>query len=109
MKLQSDCGCVRHRSLCPAWNSLGSRVELAPARIATLRGTFASTKPAGALDRGAALEAVYLGPRADVAFPALVERVYRSVASRGHLGGLSVSIHRIVDVMDAAGRDIVIV
>jgi LAO/AO transport system kinase len=33
----------------------------------------------------------------------------RSVASRGHLGGLSESIHRIVDVMDAAGRDFVIV
>ncbi len=32
----------------------------------------------------------------------------RSVASRGHLGGLSESIHRIVDVMDAAGRDVVI-
>jgi LAO/AO transport system kinase len=33
----------------------------------------------------------------------------RSVASRGHLGGLSESMHRIVDVMDAAGRDLVIV
>ena len=33
----------------------------------------------------------------------------RSVASRGHLGGLSESMHRIVDVMDAAGRDVVIV
>ncbi len=33
----------------------------------------------------------------------------RSVASRGHLGGLSESIHRIVDVMDAAGRDFVII
>jgi LAO/AO transport system kinase len=33
----------------------------------------------------------------------------RSVASRGHLGGLSESIHRIVDVMDAAGRDFVVV
>jgi LAO/AO transport system kinase len=33
----------------------------------------------------------------------------RSVASRGHLGGLSESIHRIVDAMDAAGRDVVIV
>ena len=32
----------------------------------------------------------------------------RSVASRGHLGGLSESIHRIVDVMDAAGREVVI-
>ena len=29
----------------------------------------------GALDRGASIEGVYLGPRADVAFPALVERV----------------------------------
>ena len=33
----------------------------------------------------------------------------RSIASRGHLGGLSESMHRIVDVMDAAGRDVVIV
>ena len=33
----------------------------------------------------------------------------RSVASRGHLGGLSESIHRIVDVMDAAGRDVIII
>jgi len=33
----------------------------------------------------------------------------RSVASRGHLGGLSENIHRIVDVMDAAGRDVVII
>jgi LAO/AO transport system kinase len=33
----------------------------------------------------------------------------RSVASRGHLGGLSESIHRVVDVMDAAGRDFIIV
>ena len=33
----------------------------------------------------------------------------RSVASRGHLGGLSESIHRIVDAMDAAGWDIIIV
>ena len=32
----------------------------------------------------------------------------RSVASRGHLGGLSESMHRIVDVMDAAGRDCII-
>jgi LAO/AO transport system kinase len=33
----------------------------------------------------------------------------RSVASRGHLGGLSESIHRIVDAMDAAGRDFIII
>jgi LAO/AO transport system kinase len=33
----------------------------------------------------------------------------RSIASRGHLGGLSESIHRIVDAMDAAGFDVIIV
>ncbi len=33
----------------------------------------------------------------------------RSVASRGHLGGLWENIHRIVDVMDAAGRDVIII
>jgi LAO/AO transport system kinase len=33
----------------------------------------------------------------------------RSVASHGHLGGLSESMHRIVDVMDAASRDFIII
>ncbi len=33
----------------------------------------------------------------------------RSVAARGHLGGLSRSTSRVIDVMDAAGRDVVIV
>lgn len=33
----------------------------------------------------------------------------RSIASRGHLGGVSESIHWTIDVMDAAGRDIIIV
>jgi LAO/AO transport system kinase len=33
----------------------------------------------------------------------------RSVASRGHLGGLSRNTARLVDVMDAAGKDIVLV
>lgn len=32
----------------------------------------------------------------------------RSIASRGHLGGLSENIHRVVDLMDAAGRDVII-
>ncbi len=32
----------------------------------------------------------------------------RSLASRGHLGGLSVSATRIIDLMDAAGRDVII-
>jgi LAO/AO transport system kinase len=33
----------------------------------------------------------------------------RSIASRGHLGGLSESIHRVVDLMDAAGRDVIVI
>jgi LAO/AO transport system kinase len=33
----------------------------------------------------------------------------RSIASRGHLGGMSDSIHWTIDAMDAAGRDIVII
>ena len=33
----------------------------------------------------------------------------RSVAARGHLGGLSRAATRIVDVMDAAGRDVIII
>ena len=33
----------------------------------------------------------------------------RSLAARGHLGGLSPTAARVIDVMDAAGRDIVIV
>ena len=33
----------------------------------------------------------------------------RSLASRGHLGGLSRATARVVDIMDAAGKDVVIV
>jgi LAO/AO transport system kinase len=33
----------------------------------------------------------------------------RSIASRGHLGGLSESIQQIVDVLDAAGRDVIVI
>lgn len=33
----------------------------------------------------------------------------RSVASRGHLGGLNESIQLIVDVLDAAGRDVIVI
>jgi LAO/AO transport system kinase len=33
----------------------------------------------------------------------------RSVASRGHLGGLTDNIHRLVDLMDVSGRDIIII
>lgn len=33
----------------------------------------------------------------------------RSIASRGHLGGLTRSIHHVVDVLDAAGRDVIVI
>jgi len=33
----------------------------------------------------------------------------RSIASRGHLGGLNESIQAIVDVFDAAGRDVIVI
>ncbi len=33
----------------------------------------------------------------------------RSIASRGHLGGLSENIHRLVDLMDASGRDVIVI
>ncbi len=33
----------------------------------------------------------------------------RSVAARGHLGGLSLTTSRVIDVMDASGKDVVIV
>lgn len=33
----------------------------------------------------------------------------RSIASRGHLGGLTESIQHIVDVLDAAGRDVIVI
>jgi LAO/AO transport system kinase len=33
----------------------------------------------------------------------------RSIASRGHLGGLTESIHHIVDLFDASGRDVVVI
>lgn len=33
----------------------------------------------------------------------------RSIASRGHLGGLTENIHHIVDVLDVAGRDVIVI
>jgi LAO/AO transport system kinase len=33
----------------------------------------------------------------------------RSMSSRGHLGGLSENIHRVVDLMDASGRDVIVI
>jgi LAO/AO transport system kinase len=33
----------------------------------------------------------------------------RSISSRGHLGGLTENIHRVVDLMDASGRDVIVI
>jgi LAO/AO transport system ATPase len=51
-----------------------------------------------------------LGDRVRMGAHGAHERVFiRSIASRGHLGGVSRSTRRIVDVLDAAGFDVVIV
>jgi LAO/AO transport system ATPase len=51
-----------------------------------------------------------LGDRVRMGSHGAHERVFiRSVASRGHLGGVSRTTHSIVDVLDAAGFDVVIV
>ena len=51
-----------------------------------------------------------LGDRVRMAVHGLDRDVFvRSLASRGHLGGLSRTTSRVVDVMDAAGKDVVIV
>jgi LAO/AO transport system kinase len=33
----------------------------------------------------------------------------RSISSRGHLGGLSENIHRLIDLMDASGREVIVI
>lgn len=51
-----------------------------------------------------------LGDRIRMERHALAERVFiRSLATRGHLGGLSRAVFRVVDVLDAAGFDTIIV
>jgi LAO/AO transport system kinase len=83
---------------------------LIDAYIAVLRGggrrvAVAAVDPSSPLGGGA-----ILGDRVRMRRHALDPNVFiRSVASRGHLGGLSESIHRVVDVMDAAGHDVIIV
>lgn len=51
-----------------------------------------------------------LGDRIRMERHALAERVFiRSLATRGHLGGLSRAVFRVVDVLDAAGFETIIV
>ena len=51
-----------------------------------------------------------LGDRIRMERHSLTERVFiRSLASRGHLGGLSRAVFKVVDVLDAAGFELIIV
>ncbi len=51
-----------------------------------------------------------LGDRIRMERHSLAERVFiRSLASRGHLGGLSRAVFKVVDVLDAAGFELIIV
>src|SRR5579863_3838228 len=68
------------------------------------------TVAVAAVDPSSPRGGAILGDRVRMRRHALDPDVFiRSVASRGHLGGLSESIHRVVDVMDAAGHDVIIV
>ena len=83
---------------------------LIDAYIAALRVRGATIAVAAVDPSSPIFGGAILGDRVRMRRHAEDEGVFiRSVASRGHLGGLSESIHRIVDVMDAAGRDVVIV
>ncbi len=83
---------------------------LIDAYIAALRVRGATVAVAAVDPSSPIFGGAILGDRVRMRRHAEDEGVFiRSVASRGHLGGLSESIHRIVDVMDAAGRDVVIV
>lgn len=83
---------------------------LIDAMIATLRGRGATVAVAAVDPSSPIFGGAILGDRVRMRRHAEDPCVFiRSVASRGHLGGLSESIHRIVDVMDAAGRDVIIV
>jgi LAO/AO transport system kinase len=83
---------------------------LIDAYIAALRGRGTSVAVAAVDPSSPIFGGAILGDRVRMRRHAENPGVFiRSVASRGHLGGLSESFHRIVDVMDAAGRDVVIV
>ncbi|HEY5791110.1 MAG TPA: methylmalonyl Co-A mutase-associated GTPase MeaB [Gammaproteobacteria bacterium] len=69
------------------------------------RAAVVAVDPSSPLTGGA-----ILGDRIRMEAPAADARVFvRSLASRGHLGGLSRSTAWVVDVLDAAGWDVVIV
>jgi len=82
---------------------------LVNAFIAEMRGrgktiAVAAVDPSSPISGGAVL-----GDRIRMAEHTMDKGVYiRSLASRGHLGGLSASAARVADLMDAAGFDIVV-
>jgi LAO/AO transport system kinase len=105
------CAKVGHAAVVGFTGSPGAgKSTLIDAYIGALRGhgckvAVAAVDPSSPISGGA-----ILGDRVRMRRHAEDAGVFiRSVASRGHLGGLSESIHRIVDVMDAAGNDFVIV
>jgi LAO/AO transport system kinase len=83
---------------------------LIDAYVSELRGqgrtvAIAAVDPSSPLSGGAILgDRVRMGRHTEDAGVFI-----RSISSRGHLGGLSEGIHGIIDAMDAAGRDVVIV
>jgi len=81
-------------------NALIAQLRADGRRVAVLAVDPSSARTGGAL----------LGDRIRMAQHALDEGVYiRSMASRGHLGGLSASAPRAIRVLDGAGFDVVIV
>jgi LAO/AO transport system kinase len=78
---------------------------IAELRMARMTVAVAAVDPSSPLSGGAVL-----GDRVRMGRHTADDGVFiRSIASRGHLGGLSESIHRVVDLMDAAGFDVVLV
>jgi len=109
-----------HRRVCPRVGGAtvigftgapgAGKSTLIDAYIAALRVRGASVAVAAVDPSSPISGGAVLGDRARMRRHAEDPGVFiRSVASHGHLGGLSESMHRIVDVMDAAGRDFIII
>jgi len=109
-----------HRRICPRVGRAAvigftgapgaGKSTLIDAYIAALRGRGASVAVAAVDPSSPISGGAVLGDRMRMRRHAEDPGVFiRSVASHGHLGGLSESMHRIVDAMDAAGRDFIII
>ena len=78
---------------------------IAEARRRSLKVGVVAIDPSSPITGGAVL-----GDRIRMLAIASDEGVYvRSLAARGHLGGLSIAASRVVDVLDAAGKDLIII